>query len=115
MALSLLPTESRVSVVCTSKKELDPMFQTWTRINNNQDLINASGFSPTAGIFLTLSDRKDHALSWLEIGDATTSHHLHNVDLRVSMMQRYLDQQVKNFEFSEQWCKSLIDWNSYAN
>lgn len=115
MALSLLPNDSQVSVVCTSKKELDSMFQAWTRIKNNQDLINATGFSSTAGIFLTLSDSKDHALSWLEIGDATTSHHLHDVDLRVSMMQRYLDQQDENFEFSEQWCKSLIDWNSYAN
>jgi hypothetical protein len=115
MALSLLSDDSKVSVVCTSKKELDSMFQAWARVRNNQDLIDATGFGPTAGIFLTPSDHNSHALSWLEIGDSTTSHHLHNVDLRVRMMQGYLDQQTKDFEFSEQWCKSLIDWNSYAN
>lgn len=115
MALSLQSTDSMVSVVCTATKDLDSQFESWTRIKTNQDLINATGFSSTAGIFLTPADSKNHAVSWLEIGDASTSHHLHSIDLRVQMMQEYLNQQPKDFEFSQQWCKSQIDWHSYAN
>ena len=115
MALSLLSHDSRVSVVCTVSKDLDSRFEGWTQIKNNQDLISATGFSASAGILLTLSDSKDYAVSWLEIGDHTTTHHLHDVDLRLQMMQGYLDQQPSNFLFSLDWCKNQIDWNSYAS
>lgn len=115
MALSLLEAESLVSVVCTTAKHNESKFQGWTRIRNNQDLIDATGFSSTAGVFLTQSEHSDYALSWLEIGDSSTAHHLHNIDLRVTMIQRYISQQPTDFKFSVEWARSKINWDNYAN
>lgn len=115
MALSLLDTESMVSVVCTTTIHNESKFTGWTRIRNNQDLIDASGFSSSAGIFLTPSEHSEYALSWLEIGDSSTAHHLHNIDQRVAMIQRYIAQQPTDFEFSVDWARSNINWNDYAS
>jgi hypothetical protein len=39
---------------------------------------------------------------------------LHDVDQRVTMMQRYIDTQSNTFEFSVDWARSYIDWDIYA-
>ncbi len=57
----------------------------------------------------------DYAIDWLEVGDSTTAHHLHSVDQRVAMVQRYLAQQPTDFEFSVDWARNYIDWQRYAS
>lgn len=115
MALSLLPVESTVSVVCTTRKEFDSKFQDWTRINNNQELIDISGFGADACVLISQSTDKNYALSWLEIGDQTTAHHLHDVNQRIEMMQCYLDCQSQDFEFTVDWAKNYINWQRYLS
>jgi hypothetical protein len=51
-------------------------------------------------------------VDWLEIGDQSTSHHLHNVSQRVSMMQEFLNTQTPDFEFDLTWPKQKVDWHA---
>lgn len=115
MSLLEHDTQSTVDIVVTTKTELE-RYRDWAEIKNDQDLISLSGLDPiTSAIFATKETGKDWAVSWLEIGDHTTSHHLHSVDLRISMMQNYLNQQGSNFLFTRDWIKEPIDWAAYQS
>jgi len=113
MALNLLIDPGTVGVVVTVPVEHGDQFSDWDPVRNNQDLIQATGFSSTAQVLVRPGT--EQAIEWLEIGDHTTAHHLHSVDLRVSMMQNYLDQQPADFEFSVDWARNYINWQHYAN
>jgi hypothetical protein len=113
MALNLLLDPGTVSVVVTVPVQHAARFSDWDPIRTNQDLIRASSFGSAAQVFVRPGT--EQAIEWLEIGDHTTAHHLHSVDLRVSMMQNYLDQQPRDFEFSVAWARSYINWDHYAN
>lgn len=113
MSLNLLIDPGTVSVVCTAPTGQADDFADWTPIRNNKELLRATGFGQDAHVMIRPA--KDHAIEWLEIGDRTTAHHLHDVDQRVNMMQRYLDQQAKNFEFSVDWARNYIAWDRYAS
>jgi hypothetical protein len=113
MALNLLLDPGTVGVAVTVPVEHADQFSDWDPIHTNQDLIRATGFSETAQVFVRPGT--DQAIEWLEIGDHTTTHHLHSVDLRVNMMQNYLNQQPGNFEFSVDWARSYINWDHYAS
>ncbi len=113
MALNLLIDPGTVGVVVTVPVEHGDQFSDWDPVRNNQDLIQATGFSSTAQVLVRPGT--EQAIEWLEIGDHTTAHHLHSVDLRVSMMQNYLDQQPADFEFSVDWARNYINWKHYAN
>jgi hypothetical protein len=39
---------------------------------------------------------------------------LHSVDLRLAMMQNYLDAQVRNFKFNTEWVRSPVDWLTFV-
>jgi hypothetical protein len=112
MSLNLLIDPGTVSVVVTVPVDRCEHYASWRQIKTNRDLIRATGFSRGASIALRAGT--EHAIEWLEIGDHTTAHHLHDVNLRISMMQRYVDTQVDDFEFSVNWARSYINWDIYA-
>jgi hypothetical protein len=113
MALNLLLDPGTVGVAVTVPAEHADQFSDWDPVRTNQDLIQACSFNNTAEVLVRPGDTQ--AIEWLEIGDHTTAHHLHSVDQRVIMMQNYLDQQPEDFEFSVDWARSYINWDSYAS
>jgi hypothetical protein len=114
MSLSLLIYPGTVGVVVTVPVDRKDHYSSWQQIRSNRDLIQATGFSRSASIFLTPA-AGNYAIEWLEIGDHTTAHHLHDVGQRVTMMQRYVDTQPAAFEFSVDWARSHINWDIYAS
>jgi hypothetical protein len=113
MALNLLLDPGNVGVAVTVPAEHADQFSDWDPVRTNQELIQACGFGNTAEVLIRPGS--EQAIEWLEIGDYTTAHHLHSVDQRVIMMQNYLDQQPDDFEFSVDWARSYINWDSYAS
>ena len=113
MALNLLIDPGTVGVIVTDRKEHILRWTGWTRIMTDSDLREQTGFSANAGISFHVS-AGDYAIDWLEIGDQSTSHHLHDIDLRVRMMQNYIQQQAQQFQFDLDWARSVIDWTAYA-
>jgi threonine synthase len=112
MSLSLLSDPGTVRVVVTVPKEHSARYIDWQQIHTNQDLITATGFRSDANILLRQATG-NYAVEWLEIGDQTTSHHLHNVDQRIDMLQAYIDEQTNDFKFSKDWARSCINWDNY--
>ena len=113
MALNLLLDPGTVGVVTTATTDQADQFHDWDPVRTNQDLIRASGLSDTAEVLIRPGS--EQAIEWLEIGDQTTAHHLHSVDQRVIMMQNYLNQQSRDFEFSVDWARSYINWTNYSS
>jgi hypothetical protein len=112
MSVKLLSNPGSVSVIITVPKECSDQYADWQQIYNNQDLRQVTGFGTSANILLRQATG-DYAVEWLEIGDHTTAHHLHNVDQRVDMMQCYINKQPNDFKFSVDWAKTSIDWDTY--
>ena len=112
MSLKLRSDPGTVGVVVTVPRERDSQYAAWQQIRTNQDLKQATGFGPNA-IILLRQATGNYAIEWLEIGDQTTAHHLHNIDQRVAMMQSYINEQPIHFEFSTDWAKCAIAWNDY--
>lgn len=108
MSLRLYDPKANVPVLATCDTQDQDQFSTWTKINNSLELKSATGFGQDAVVLATPA--VDWCLYWLEIGDHTTSHHLHSIDQRLTMMQRYLDQQPISFKFSVDWVKETIHW-----
>lgn len=111
MSLRLYNPQACVQVLTTCKLEQVGCFKSWTRVYNSQDLKQVAGFEQDAVVLATPGI--NWCFYWLEIGDQTTSHHLHSVDQRLAMMQHYIDQQTDNFLFSVDWAKSSVDWTKY--
>jgi hypothetical protein len=99
-----------VGVAVTVPAQHAAQFSDWDPIHNNQDLIRASGFGSAAQVLIRPGT--EQAIEWLEIGDHTTAHHLHSVDLRVNMMQNFLNSQSADFEFDLTWPHRGINWNA---
>jgi len=112
MALNLLLDPGTVSVVVVVPIAQAGEYADWRQIHTNRDLMRATGFGRGASIALRTNNTG--AIEWLEIGDHTTAHHLHDVDQRIAMMQRYVDTQEDTFEFSVDWARSYINWDIYA-
>jgi hypothetical protein len=115
MALQLKSFTSTVGVVVTCRDTESDQYSTWQPILCNTDLITATNFDQeNAQIFVTVTaPDADYAFEWLEIGDQSTAHHLHNIDHRIQMMQRYLDTQPTDFRFSADWAQEPIDWTAF--
>lgn len=111
MALKLFNSLATIGVVVVCDKSQITQFNTWQLIKHEQELISATGFSSNACVLFRTNH--EHGLEWLEIGDQTTSHHLHNVDRRIEMIQNYINTQPADFRFSSAWAKSIVDWNKY--
>lgn len=112
MALNLLLDPGTVSVVVVVPIAQAGEYADWRQIHTNRDLMRATGFGRGASIALRTNDTG--TIEWLEIGDHTTAHHLHDLDQRITMMQRYIDTQEDTFEFSVDWARSYINWDIYA-
>lgn len=112
MALNLLDDPGTVGVVVTDRKDRTADWPGWQLIQTDQDLLHHTGFDNHAEISLRVSPI-DHALEWLEIGDQSTAHHLHDQNQRVRMMQAYLNHQPTTLLFDRAWAVSEIDWSSY--
>lgn len=114
MALHLQDPANKTAVIVTDSTDRAHLYQHWTRIHNQIDLLEITGFSPDSFVGWTPGG-DEQALTWLEIGDSSTAHHLHDQDQRVRMMQLYLDRQSADFRFAEHWAKSAIDWAHYQD
>lgn len=112
MALNLQHTVVSVGVIVTCQLRDADLYADWHPVHTSQQLLQHTGFDCDHGhVFFTAADQGvPYALSWLEIGDQTTAHHLHDIAHRISMMQRYLDCQASNFEFSTAWARECINW-----
>ena len=112
MALSQLPNPTLVSVLLTCRVSAVHQYQHWTRIHNVADLSACTGLVLNSNRVkaTTTSPDLDYALTWIELGDYSTAHHLHDPQQRLSMMQQYLDQQPQNFQFGEDWLLKEINW-----
>ena len=108
----MLPAPGTVSVVVVLPISQVREYSNWRQIHTNRDLVRATGFGLGANIALRVNNAG--RIEWLEIGDHTTSHHLHDVDQRIAMMQRYVDTREDTFEFSIDWARSYINWDIYA-
>jgi hypothetical protein len=116
MTMQLNSEISTVSVVITCTASDAVQYNTWQQINNDQDLIRLVQFDANNTTILVTPARTgaDYGLDWLEIGDQSTGHHLHSIDLRLTMMQNYLDAQVTNFKFNTKWVRLPVDWSAFA-
>jgi hypothetical protein len=111
MALFLLKDLLTVNVVMVCPIHMQDQYNQWIQIHNNQDLIQATNFEPNAHV---LVEADSAGISWLEIGDQSTAHHLHDHDTRVVMMTNYLKTQSADFEITKQWCTDSIDWLKFT-
>jgi len=115
MALQLKTLTATVGVVITCLAAESAQYSTWQPITCDMDLITATNFglnNTTILVTVTAPDA-DYAVEWMEIGDQSTAHHLHNIDHRIEMMQRYLDTQPTDFQFSVNWARTPIDWEMF--
>ena len=112
MALSQLPNPTLVSVILTCRVDVIHQYQSWTQIHNVQDLSDCTGFNLNSDKVKTskAEPNADYALCWLEFGDYSTIHHLHDPNQRLNMMQQYLDQRPDNFQFDKDWLLKEINW-----
>lgn len=112
MALNQLPKPVSVSVIITCSIDSADQYQHWTRIRNVADLSACTGFVLDSSKVQTVraSPGADYALCWLEFGDQSTAHHLHDPQQRLNMMQHYLDQQLENYCFDQAWLLKDIKW-----
>jgi len=116
MTLQLNPEISTVSVVTTCTTADAVRYQHWQQITSDSDLIRLTRFDTnnTTILVTATSPGTDYGIEWLEIGDHSTGHHLHSIDLRLAMMQNYLDAQVTNFKFDTEWVRSPVDWLEFV-
>jgi len=116
MTLQLASSAATVSVIITCLAAVADQYITWQPVTGDQDLIQLTQFDPnnTTVLVTPTPPGSDHAVEWLEIGDASTRHHLHSVDLRIQMMQQYLRTQPINFKFTKDWAKMPIDWSVFV-
>ena len=116
MTLQLNPEISTVSVVTTCTVSNAGQYQDWQQITSDSDLIKLTCFDTNNTTILVTATQPDadYGIEWLEIGDHSTGHHLHSVDLRLAMMQNYLGTHVKNFKFDTEWVRSAVDWLAFV-
>lgn len=112
MALGLKDPAGTVGVIAIDAVGSDARYSDWIRIRTDHELREHTGFAPDAGILVRTSGA-DQAIEWMEIGDMSTAHHLHDLDQRLAMMQHYLHCQTRDFRFEERWAASTIDWSEY--
>lgn len=117
MALTTLKHPSSLSAVITVRTDQAQQYNEWIPIYTNEDLIRHTGFDPDSTT-ISLAPAEpglDWCISWFEIGDYSTSSHLHDIDFRVSMLQSWINTQPTDFKFSIDWVSYPIDWAKYQS
>jgi len=117
MAVGALDHPPKLSVIITVRKELAHEYSHWNPVYTNLDLIRVCGFDEksSAILFTQTEPNKDWCINWLEIGDSSTKHHLHDTNTAVAMLQEWLRDQPANFYFSTDWICQPIDWVKYQS
>jgi hypothetical protein len=115
MALTAIDHPPCLSAMITVRATQAHEYREWTPVCTNEDLIRLVGFDPNSTtIALTPAEPGlDWCISWFEIGDYSTSSHLHDVNKRVTMLQNWIRTQPKDFKFSTDWVTWPIDWTMY--
>jgi hypothetical protein len=115
MALSAINHPAKLTAIITVRNQQADQYTDWIPVKSNQDLIRLCGFDPEqSSILLTAADADlDWCIDWLEIGDPSTSHHLHDINTRVLMLQAWINGQPADFKFSVDWVSQPIDWAEY--
>jgi len=116
MTLALKSSTVTVSAVVTCLTSSADQYSAWTPVTQDADLIAAGGFDPvhTKILITPTATGSDHAMSWMEISSSSTAHHMHSVDQRLAMMQKYLRTQSRDFEFDADWARNPINWLEFA-
>jgi hypothetical protein len=114
MALTAWDPQATVPVLVSCDRTQADVFAEWRQITCDQDLIDVLKFDPASvSIYLSAAPPgAHHAVDWLEIGDLSTSHHLHHLSQRLSMMQEFLNTQTSDFEFDLTWPKQKVNWHA---
>lgn len=102
MALSLQAEPAAVSVLITCQHQHCEEFATWQEICCESELFALLGFDPGSAhlLYTSTPPGTPWAVSWLEVGDDTTSHHLH--DTR-ACFDTLADLDLKQFRFAPEW------------
>lgn len=116
MSLSLLDKPVNVDLLITCRIDQIEEYPSGIRIFNSSQLIDTLNFDKASAVVLcnTVENRnQDYIINWIEVGDQTTAHHLHDDQHRAKLLQAYLRDQGIDFRFSRDWAKSGIDWDYY--
>ena len=108
MAKMLSADPGTVPVVATCKKSQYNDYMDWIAVESTDHLKTLSGFDNSAEVLLSAT-QGTHAVSWLEIGDQTTAHHLHDESLRLKWMQQFINLHDQNYRFSREWFTVPVD------
>ena len=82
-----------------------------------RELFDILGMANTRNIVWTPDGSDPHItpMTWFDISDDVTAEHLITDDAAEDMIQQYLSQQGRDFQFSRDWCCEAIHWASFAN
>jgi hypothetical protein len=82
-----------------------------------RELFDILGMTHARSMVWTPQDSDPHItpMTWFDISDDVTAEHLITDDAAEDMIQQYLSQQGRDFQFSRDWCCEAIHWASFAN
>jgi hypothetical protein len=115
MSLDLLPDPPTVSAIATATHNHCTDYHDWTPVESDCHLIELIGFDPdhTEILFSRAEPESLYAADWLEIGDASTAHHLHNEQLRWQAFVHWR-QHDPDAVVDKRWACCAIDWQSHG-
>lgn len=109
--MAIKDTHTTVGAIATCLIADQQVFADWVLVQDFQHLVDLCGFDrESVELNFTIVD-KDYAVDWFEIGDVSTSHHLHNTHRRLELMQSYLNQQPIDFRFPPDWITASVNWS----
>jgi len=111
MVLDLAQQNTALSTVTVVPVDQQDLYPDWQLINTNSQLIDLLEFDSSAELAIRIAPNQQWA-EWFEIGDKTTALHLHDIAVRINLMQQYIDQQSTEFEFTESWMRKPINWGN---
>ncbi len=111
MVLDLAQQNTALSTVTVVPVNQQDLYPEWQLIKTNSQLINLLEFDNSAELAIRIAPNQQWA-EWFEIGDKTTALHLHDIAVRIGLMQQYIDQQSAEFEFTESWMRKPIYWGN---
>lgn len=113
MALNAKDSNAKVAVLATCNLKDSPNFDGWTEIDSTQRLLEVTDFdNESTNLIVSQSDSQYSAINWIEIGDASTGHHLHDQEQRIEMIKKYLTMQGTEYRFDLDWLKTEIAWKN---
>ena len=113
-AAELSPHITSMSALLTIKEYYREQFPDWEVVQDINHLAEMMKIPANKILFPEGVDNwTDQELDWIEFDLQETSTHMHDEDQRLRMMYNYLDTQDADFQFTQEWFQTLIDWNQY--